>query len=289
MDEFKSKLTKLRLVQWALIAAVLMFVGVGELAGGPGRNDWIWQHWLVTGFALWAVWGGFSFRRRMLNRSRSTLAKDASDPRAAKQWQAGQLVALAAAENIALWGLLIRVAVGGALWQASLFYAASLALLLLWTPRLPTEHATNRTWPIQPVTAWKRDLKGGRVGLGRRQSAGREVLLWYGPWQFVSRGKPKGATMKTAHVNDQGIVLRYGFAENLSSQEWLMLLDQLRSKYIPGLYPLGKRSVVTPNGPDGVTVTVYLTADTVSVDQAKEIVHHWGFEVIDAPEDGGAP
>jgi hypothetical protein len=79
----------------------------------------------------------------MLNRSKSTLAKDASDPRAAKQWQAGQLVALAIAENIALWGLLVRMAVGGALWQASLFYAASLALLLLWTPRLPTEPATN--------------------------------------------------------------------------------------------------------------------------------------------------
>ncbi len=143
VDEFKSRLRMLRLAQWALIAAVLMFVRVGELAGGPGSNDWTWKHTLVTGFALWAVWGGFRFRRRMVNRSKSTLAKDASDLRAAKQWQAGQLVALAAAENIALWGLLIRAAVGGALWQASLFYAVSLALLLLWTPRLPTEVATN--------------------------------------------------------------------------------------------------------------------------------------------------
>jgi membrane protein implicated in regulation of membrane protease activity len=143
VDEFKSKLGKLRLVQWALIGAVLIFVRIGELIGNPGSNDWTWQHWLVTGFALWAVWGGFRFRRRMLDRSKCTLAKDASDPRAAKQWQAGQLVALAIAENIALWGLLIRVAVGGALWQASLFYGASLALLLLWTPRLPSTLPPN--------------------------------------------------------------------------------------------------------------------------------------------------
>lgn len=143
VDKFRSKLRKLRLVQWALIAAVLMFVGVGELGGSPGSNDWTWQHWLVTGIALWAVWGGFRFRRRMLSRSKSTLAKDASDPRAAKQWQAGQLVALWIAQNIALLGLLVRVALGGALWQASMFYAASLALLLLWTPRLPTEPATT--------------------------------------------------------------------------------------------------------------------------------------------------
>ena len=113
------------------------------MAGSPGSNNWTWQHWLVTGFALWAVWGAFRFRRRMLNRSKRTLAKDASDPRAAQQWQAGQIVGLAAAENIALWGFLVRVAVGGALGRASLFYAASLALLLLWTPRLPSEPATN--------------------------------------------------------------------------------------------------------------------------------------------------
>jgi hypothetical protein len=46
---------------------------------------------------------------------------------------------MAFAENIVLWGLLVRMVLGGALWQASLFYLFGLALLLYWTPRLPTE------------------------------------------------------------------------------------------------------------------------------------------------------
>jgi hypothetical protein len=64
--------------------------------------------------------------------------KDASDPRALKQWEGAHLVAMAFAENIALWGVLVRVLLGGAFWEASLFYSVSLILLLYWTPRLPT-------------------------------------------------------------------------------------------------------------------------------------------------------
>jgi len=72
-----------------------------------------------------------------LARAATSLAKDPSDPKAIKQWEAGQFVGMAFAENIALWGLLVRMALGGAFWQASLFYSVSLVLLVYWTPRLP--------------------------------------------------------------------------------------------------------------------------------------------------------
>jgi hypothetical protein len=48
---------------------------------------------------------------------------------------------MAFAESLALWGVVVRMVLGGALWQASLFYSVSLVLLLYWTPRLPTELA----------------------------------------------------------------------------------------------------------------------------------------------------
>ncbi len=91
----------------------------------------------MTGLAVYATLVGFSFRRKLLRRSEEALAKDASNPRALKQWQAGQFLGFAFAENIAIWGVLVRMVLGGALWQASLFYGAALFLLLLWTPRMP--------------------------------------------------------------------------------------------------------------------------------------------------------
>lgn len=137
MDEMKSKLRKLRLIQFVLIAVIPIFGWVAEIGRDPGSSDWTLKHWLVTGVALWAAFGGFRLRRRLLDRSIQAPAQDASNPKALKQWEAGHLVGLAAAESVVLWGLVMRMVLGGALWQASMFYAAGLFLLLLWTPRIP--------------------------------------------------------------------------------------------------------------------------------------------------------
>ncbi len=128
---------KTRLIQSAFIASILLFVRVAESGRGRGNNDWTLWHWVMTGLAVYATLVGFSFRRKLLRRSEEALAKDASNPRALKQWQAGQFLGFAFAENIAIWGVLVRMVLGGALWQASLFYGAALFLLLLWTPRMP--------------------------------------------------------------------------------------------------------------------------------------------------------
>jgi hypothetical protein len=91
--------------------------------------------------------------------------------------------------------------------------------------------------------------------------------------------------MMTAHVNLEGIVLRFGVHENLSSQAWEILLDQLRSEHIPGLYQNGKRSIATPGSSPGIArVTIYFTPNMVTTDQAKDILHHWGFEVHEDAE-----
>jgi hypothetical protein len=85
-------------------------------------------------------------------------------------------------------------------------------------------------------------------------------------------------------VNKAGINLRYDAGENLSSQAWEMLLNQLRSEHIPGQYRLGKRSTVSPGlSPDITRMTIYFTPKMVTINEAKEILHHWGFEVcVDA-------
>jgi|ERR1039458_2647462 hypothetical protein len=143
MNEIKANLRKLRLIQLGLIAALIIFACVAEIGRGHGNGDWISRHWLVAGLALWAASAGFRFRHRLLHRSGDALAKVASNPKALKQWEAGHVFSLVLAEGVALWRLVVRMVLGGALWQASLFYAVGLFLLLLWTPRMPDSIASN--------------------------------------------------------------------------------------------------------------------------------------------------
>ena len=142
MNEMKSKLGKLRLIQSVYIVAIPLFGWVAESVRGRGSSDWTLWHWVMTGLALYAAFGGFFLRRKLMRRSEEALAKDASNPKALKQWRAGHLIGFASAEVIVLWGVVVRMVLGGALWQALLFYAAGLFLLLLWTPRMPITAST---------------------------------------------------------------------------------------------------------------------------------------------------
>jgi hypothetical protein len=139
----ESAFKKVRLIQWGLLGTIPLFAWVAEIGRGSGRNDWTWRHWLAVGFCVWSVSGAFRFRSRLLHRSAEKLKKNVTDAKAAKQWEAGQIIGLAMAEAVAFWGLVIRMVFHGTLWQASLFYAMALFLLLLWTPRMPITSAST--------------------------------------------------------------------------------------------------------------------------------------------------
>jgi hypothetical protein len=79
----------------------------------------------------------------LLHRVEQKLVMDASDRKALKQWEAVHACVLVMAENVALCGLVVRMVFNGTLWQASLFYAGGLILLMLWTPRLTPEPISN--------------------------------------------------------------------------------------------------------------------------------------------------
>lgn len=143
MNEMKSKVGKLRLIQSVYIVTIPLFGWIAESTRGRGSSDWTLWHWVLTGLALWAALGGFRIRPRLIRRAEEALAKDASNPKALRQWQAGQILGMAFAEAIVLYGVVVRMVLDGALWQASLFYAVGLLLMLLWTPRMPTTPASN--------------------------------------------------------------------------------------------------------------------------------------------------
>lgn len=139
MAQTNSRLRKFQLIQWTVIAWLVVSAGIAEAVCGRGNSDWTPRHWLVTGLAIWAASVGFRFRPRLLRRAAETLANDAASSKGLKQWEAGNGIGFLMAAGVAGWGLVIRFLLGGAVWQASIFYAAGIFLLLLWTPRPPME------------------------------------------------------------------------------------------------------------------------------------------------------
>jgi hypothetical protein len=139
----KSKLRKLRLMQFAMIATIPLFGWVTQSLRGSGGRHWTFWHWVMTGLALYAALGGFFLRRKLMHRYEEAIAKDPFNPKALKQWESGHLVGLVSAEAIVIWGASVRIVLGGDLWQASWFWAVGLLLLLAWTPRMPTKPASN--------------------------------------------------------------------------------------------------------------------------------------------------
>ncbi len=134
MSDVKSKLGKLRLIQLLLIGFVLISAFFAELAPGRTGGRWNWAHWLVAGLAAVCMLEGFHFRHRFLRPSADALARDTRNLKALKRWEAWQLMCLAMAESVACCGLVVRMVLGGTLWQALLFYSVGLFLLVLWTP-----------------------------------------------------------------------------------------------------------------------------------------------------------
>jgi F0F1-type ATP synthase membrane subunit c/vacuolar-type H+-ATPase subunit K len=141
VQQMKSSMGKLQLIQAAFVVAMPLFVWITQSVCGQGRSDWTLWHWVMTGLALYAAWGGFFSRHRMMRRSEESLRKDSANPKSLKQWQAAQIIGMPFAEAIVLYGVVVRMVLRGTVWQAAPFYAAGLFLLLLWTPRMPTTPA----------------------------------------------------------------------------------------------------------------------------------------------------
>jgi len=141
----KSMLRKLRLVHLVFIVSIPLCAWVAQSSCPSNSSDWTLWHWVITGLAVYSAFVGFFYRRKLMRSSEAALRGDASNSKALKQWQAAQIVSMAAAEAIAFYGVVLQMVLGSPLSQASSFYTIGLLLLLLWRPRY-------RQQPCQPET-----------------------------------------------------------------------------------------------------------------------------------------
>ena len=137
MNEIKSTLRRLRIIQLSVLGFLVMSACFAEVSFHGTSSHWSWQHSLMAGLASFCLFEGLYLRHRFLVPAALALAGDIKNPRALKSWEAWQVMSVAVAGSVAMYGVVVRTVFRGATWQAFLFYSVGLLLLLLWVPRMP--------------------------------------------------------------------------------------------------------------------------------------------------------
>jgi hypothetical protein len=138
----ESSIRLVRLLQIAMLAAIVIYVFVGEFVGplprmGDPRTYYVLSLATVTMVGVILV-----VRRTLVLQSESMLATRPGDERTLNRWRAGYIMTYALSETIALFGLVLRI-LGFSLSHVLSFYVAGFILLLFFGPRRPRAIANS--------------------------------------------------------------------------------------------------------------------------------------------------
>lgn len=130
-----GQLRTVRIVHRTLIAAVVLYIVLAEMLAKPIASV---PPLLAESFGILAILliiVAFSFRRKWLPQANEIMKRDPQDAQALGRWRKAQILTMVLMVSVALFGFSLRF-MGGSFWAALPFFTASLALLLLWRPRL---------------------------------------------------------------------------------------------------------------------------------------------------------
>ena len=135
-------LKTLRVMQWAMLASILLYIAVGEILGPRIRYVDPALSYLFSTLAVGIVGTIFVVRRTLVLRAASTLATQPEDNLSLNQWKTGYITTYALCEALALFGLVLRFR-GSELQQSLLFYIGGFVLLFFFRPRQPEPEAAT--------------------------------------------------------------------------------------------------------------------------------------------------
>lgn len=127
----------LRTVRIAMLAALVLYVLVGERVPHPPKATNVVFYYAVIFMAIAMIAAIFILRRIMVMRAEQTLGQSAEDFASLYRWRASYIVTYALCEAIALYGFVLRF-VGFSLSQVAPFYLAGFVLILFFAPRRPS-------------------------------------------------------------------------------------------------------------------------------------------------------
>jgi tellurite resistance protein TehA-like permease len=131
----------LRIVRHTMLASIVIYCLITERTLEHGSLHSAPNPTMFYGIALVAVFivtSIFSFRRKFVLNSETTLVTKPADAKALRRWRAGYLVVYASSEAVALYGVVLRF-MGFTLSQVLPFYLAGFVLLLFFAPRRPSD------------------------------------------------------------------------------------------------------------------------------------------------------
>ncbi len=123
---------QLRIIQFAMVASVLMFFYVGRTLPVPSQNAAASFQWAIVACAIASALGGFIAQRTVQRASSQTLQPARTSTPLAR-WQMGHIIRFASAESVALFGFVLRSLGAPSAIVYSLF-GGGMLLLLLWQP-----------------------------------------------------------------------------------------------------------------------------------------------------------
>lgn len=122
--------SQLRIVQVGCVLCLVESFRLGLKVQGTTHGSKTVQ-WAVIALALWCAVQGFRIQRRMIAPKVSRKRSRRSTP--FTRWRAGNLVRLAFATSVGLYGLCLSE-FGGVAWQVDSLLALGMVLLLIWKP-----------------------------------------------------------------------------------------------------------------------------------------------------------
>jgi hypothetical protein len=131
-------LKTLRLVQWSLLASIVLYVGVGESVRPVARGIDPTTSYVFTTLGVALVGVIFVVRRTLVLRVAGTLAATPDDALSLDHWKTGFIATYVLCEALALLGLAQRF-LGESLQMSVPYYLGGFVLLAFFRPRQPSE------------------------------------------------------------------------------------------------------------------------------------------------------
>jgi F0F1-type ATP synthase membrane subunit c/vacuolar-type H+-ATPase subunit K len=129
-------LKTLRAVQWSMLASILLYGFLGELAGSRVRAVDPALSYLFTTLGVAIVGVIFVVRRTLVLRAAESLATRPDDSLSLNTWRTGYFATYALCEALAMFGLVLRF-LGNNFQQSAPFYIGGFVLLFFFRPRDP--------------------------------------------------------------------------------------------------------------------------------------------------------
>ncbi|HLK34119.1 MAG TPA: hypothetical protein VKT29_13575 [Terriglobales bacterium] len=135
-------LSMLRVVQWAMLGSIVLYVAVGQLVAPMARALDPAMSYLFATLGVATVGIIFVVRRTLVFRAESSLATQPEDSLSLNQWRTGFIATYALCEALAVFGLILKF-MGGGLQASVPYYLSGFILLFFFRPQQPETEANT--------------------------------------------------------------------------------------------------------------------------------------------------